>query len=150
MLLDALKGTAASILSYDVAYRLGDGPPTLDLLALGALFAILGHIFPVWLKFRGGKGVATALGAFAPITPKALLIVLGIFIVVVAVSRYVSLGSIVAVVAFPLVVWAIDRFYVSTGLALISLVSLLIVVKHHENIRRLLAGTESRIGAKRA
>jgi glycerol-3-phosphate acyltransferase PlsY len=150
LLLDALKGTAASILSYDVAYRLGDGPPTLDLLALGALFAILGHIFPVWLKFRGGKGVATALGAFAPITPKALLIVLGIFIVVVAVSRYVSLGSIVAVVAFPLVVWAIDRFYVSTGLALISLVSLLIVVKHHENIRRLLAGTESRIGAKRA
>jgi glycerol-3-phosphate acyltransferase PlsY len=150
LLLDALKGTAASILSYDVAYRLGDGPPTLDLLALGALFAILGHIFPVWLKFRGGKGVATALGAFAPIAPKALLIVLGIFIVVVAVSRYVSLGSIVAVVAFPLVVWAIDRFYVSTGLALISLVSLLIVVKHHENIRRLLAGTESRIGAKHA
>jgi glycerol-3-phosphate acyltransferase PlsY len=76
--------------------------------------------------------------------------VLGIFIVVVAVSRYVSLGSIVAVVAFPLVAWVIDRFYVSTGLALISLVSLLIVVKHHENIRRLLAGTESRIGAKRA
>jgi glycerol-3-phosphate acyltransferase PlsY len=150
LLLDALKGTAASILSYDVAYRLGDGPPTLDLLALGALFAILGHIFPVWLKFRGGKGVATALGAFAPIAPKALLIVLGIFIVVVAVSRYVSLGSIVAVVAFPLVVWGIDRFYVSTGLALILLVSLLIVVKHHENIRRLLAGTESRIGAKRA
>jgi glycerol-3-phosphate acyltransferase PlsY len=150
LLLDALKGTAASILSYDVAYRLGDGPPTLDLLALGALFAILGHIFPVWLKFRGGKGVATALGAFAPIAPKALLIVLGIFIVVVAVSRYVSLGSIVAVVAFPLVAWVIDRFYVSTGLALISLVSLLIVVKHHENIRRLLAGTESRIGAKRA
>jgi glycerol-3-phosphate acyltransferase PlsY len=150
LLLDALKGTAATVLSYDVAYRLGDGPPTLDELALGALFAILGHIFPVWLKFRGGKGVATALGAFALIAPKALLIVLGIFIVVVAIYHYVSLGSIVAVVAFPLVVWATDRFYVSTGLALISLVSLLVVVKHHDNIRRLLAGTENRMGAKRA
>ena len=149
LLLDALKGTAAAVLSYDVAYRSGDGPPALDQLALGALFVILGHIFPVWLKFRGGKGVATGLGAFAPIAPRALLIVVGIFIVIVAISRYVSLGSIVAVAVFPFVVWVIDRLYVSPGLALIALASLLIIARHHENIRRLLAGKESRVGAKR-
>ena len=150
LLLDALKGAAAVVVSYEVAYRMGDGPPALEQLALGALFAILGHIFPVWLNFRGGKGVATALGAFALISPKALLIVAGMFIVVVAVSHYVSLGSIVAVAAFPFVVWVMDRFYVSTGLGLISLVSLLILVKHRDNMRRLLAGTENRIGAGQA
>jgi acyl phosphate:glycerol-3-phosphate acyltransferase len=150
LLLDALKGTMAVALSYEVAYRMGDGPPAIDQLALGALFAVLGHIFPVWLKFRGGKGVATALGAFALIAPKALLIVIGLFIVVVTVSHFVSLGSIVVVAAFPFVVWVIDRFYVSTGLALISLVSLLILVRHRDNMRRILAGTENRIGARRA
>lgn len=150
LFLDGLKGAAAVIASYEVAYRMGDGPPALEQLALGALFAIVGHIFPVWLNFRGGKGVATALGAFMLISPKALLIVTGMFIVVVAVSHYVSLGSIVAAAAFPFVVWVVDRFYVSTGLGLISLASLLILVKHRDNMRRLLAGTENRIGAGQA
>jgi glycerol-3-phosphate acyltransferase PlsY len=151
LLLDALKGTAAVVLSYVVADRLEAGPPRLELLALGALFAVVGHVFPVWLRFRGGKGVATGLGGFALIAPKALLIALAIFIAVVAVFRYVSLGSIAAVAAFPGLAWLIRQFELSPqGLALISLTSLLIVVKHHENIRRLLAGTESRLGTKRA
>jgi glycerol-3-phosphate acyltransferase PlsY len=151
LLLDAMKGTAAVALSHVVADRMVAGPPALELAALGALFAVIGHVFPVWLKFRGGKGVATGLGAFALIAPKAVLVAAGIFIVVVMISRYVSLGSIVAVAVFPVVAWRIGQFYLSpTSLALISLASLLILVKHRENLRRLWAGTESRVGAKRA
>jgi acyl phosphate:glycerol-3-phosphate acyltransferase len=150
LLLDAAKGTGAVALSYVVADRTV-AIPTLEQLALGALFAVIGHMFPVWLKFRGGKGVATGLGAFVLIAPKAVLIAAGIFIAVVVISRYVSLGSIVAVATFPFMAWVTGRSYLSpTVLALISLSSLLILIKHHENIRRLLAGTENRIGAKHA
>ncbi|MFY9789788.1 MAG: glycerol-3-phosphate 1-O-acyltransferase PlsY [Candidatus Sulfotelmatobacter sp.] len=150
LLLDALKGSAAVALSYEIAYRAGDGPPALEQLALGALFAVLGHMFPVWLRFRGGKGVATGLGAFLLIAPKAVLIAAGAFLTVVLIFRFVSLGSMVAVAIFPFIVWHNDRFYFSTGLAEIFLTSALILVKHKENMRRLLNGTESRMGAKRA
>jgi glycerol-3-phosphate acyltransferase PlsY len=151
LLLDALKGTAAVLLSYVVTYRMVAGRDALDNAALAALFAVVGHMFPVWLKFRGGKGVATGLGAFAPIAPKAVLIAVVIFIMVVAISRYVSLGSIVAVAAFPFAAWLIGQFHLSTeGLALISLASVLILIKHRENMRRLWAGKENRLGAKPA
>jgi acyl phosphate:glycerol-3-phosphate acyltransferase len=151
LLFDALKGTAAVAFSYIVADHMVAGPPALEHLALGALFAVLGHVFPVWLKFRGGKGVATGLGAFALIAPKAVLIAVVVFIVVVAISRYVSLGSIVAVAVFPLMAWLIRQFYLSpAGLALISLASLVILVRHRENMWRLWAGTENRAGAKLA
>jgi glycerol-3-phosphate acyltransferase PlsY len=150
LLLDALKGTGAVALSYVVADR-RVAIPTLEQMALAALFAVLGHMFPVWLGFRGGKGVATGLGAFVVIAPKAVLIAAVIFIVVVLISRYVSLGSIVAVALFPFVAWLTGRFYLSHEcLALMSLTSLLIIARHHENIRRLLKGTENRVGAKRA
>jgi glycerol-3-phosphate acyltransferase PlsY len=149
LLLDALKGTAAVVMSYVVADHMLAGPPALELLATGALFAVVGHMFPVWLKFRGGKGVATGLGAFVLIAPKALLIAAGIFIAVVLIFRYVSLGSIIAVAAFPVLAWVIGQFQIShTSLILMALACLLILVRHHENIRRLLAGTESRLGAK--
>jgi acyl phosphate:glycerol-3-phosphate acyltransferase len=150
LLLDALKGTAAVALSYVLADR-RVAIPTLEQMALAALFAVLGHMFPVWLRFRGGKGVATGLGAFVVIAPKAVLIAVVIFIAVVLISRYVSLGSIVAVAVFPLAAGIIGQFYLShTALALMSLASLLILVKHRENMRRLWTGTESRMGAKRA
>ena len=150
LLLDAAKGSAAVALSYIVADRMVT-TPTSDQLALGALFAVIGHVFPVWLKFRGGKGVATGLGAFALLAPKAMLTAVGFFVVVVLVSRYVSLGSIVAVAVFPVAAALIHQFYISPlGLALISLACLLILVKHRDNLRRLWAGTESRLGAKRA
>jgi acyl phosphate:glycerol-3-phosphate acyltransferase len=150
LVLDALKGTAAVALSYELADRLV-AIPTYEQLALAALFAVIGHMFPVWLKFRGGKGVATGLGSYLVIAPKAVLVAAVIFIAVVAISRYVSLGSIVAVAAFPFMAWIIGQFYVPPiGLAMMSLASLLIIARHHQNIRRLLAGTESRVGAKRA
>ena len=141
--LDALKGTIAVL----VARHFGG----LELASIAGFGAFLGHLFPVWLKFRGGKGVATGLGAFVVIAPKAVLVAALIFMAVVAISRYVSLGSIVAVAVFPLMAWLIGQFYISlTALALISLASFLILIKHRDNIRRLLAGTESRLGVKRA
>ena len=150
LVLDALKGTAAVVLSYVVADRMVAGPPALEQVALGAVFAVVGHVFPVWLKFRGGKGVATGLGAFVLIAPKAVLIAVVIFIAVAATSRYVSLGSIVAVAALPFLAWLIRQFYLSdTGLALISVACLLILFEHRENMLRLLSGTENQIGAKR-
>jgi glycerol-3-phosphate acyltransferase PlsY len=150
LLLDALKGTAAVAVSYKLADRMVP-IPTYEQMALAALFAVIGHMFPAWLKFRGGKGVATGLGSFVVIAPKAVLIAVAVFILVVAIFRYVSLGSIVAVAVFPVAAWLIRQFQAPPiGLAMISLASLLIIAKHHENIHRLLAGTEGRIGAKRA
>jgi glycerol-3-phosphate acyltransferase PlsY len=150
LLLDAAKGTAAVLLSYVVADHMV-AIPTLEQVALGALFAVIGHMFPVWLKFHGGKGVATGLGAFALLAPKAMLVAMGFFVVVVLISRYVSLGSIVAVAVFPVAAGLIHQFNLSpVGLALISLACLLILVKHRGNMRRLWAGTENRLGAKHA
>jgi glycerol-3-phosphate acyltransferase PlsY len=151
LVLDALKGTAAVVLSYIIADHLVDLAPSYEHLALAGTFAVLGHIFPLWLKFRGGKGVATALGSFALIAPEAVGVSAVLFIVVVLIFRYVSLGSISAVALFPLLVWLFHQFGLSPkGLILISFTSLLIIARHHENIRRLLTGTENRIGAKHA
>ena len=118
--------------------------------ALAALFAVLGHIFPVWLGFRGGKGVATGFGVFLVAAPVAALAAIGVFVCCsrsAAMSRWPPSS---ARLAFP----SLPGFW-STASARPSLspssatVALLIIVKHHQNIRRLLAGTESRIGAKK-
>lgn len=155
LLLDAAKGTAAVLiadkmmrlqpqLTNEVAHSWGMAPFT-----LAALFAVIGHMFPVWLKFRGGKGVATALGAFALIAPRAVLLAAAIFILIVLVFRYVSLGSIVSVASFPILAWRLHEYGSSSAaLAFMSLSSLLIIARHHANIRRLLAGTENRLGSK--
>ena len=140
LLLDALKGLAA------VAITRIFFPGSLRLAALAALAAIVGHIFPVWLRFRGGKGVATGLGSFVMLAPKAILVLIGIFVAVVLAFRYVSLGSIVAVAIFPLVAWLLHGYgQTPTVLGLMATASILIVAKHHQNIRRLLAGTEPRL-----
>ena len=151
LLLDALKGTAAVLLAYFVAGRVPESSLAYVVMSLAALSAVLGHVFPVWLKFRGGKGVATGLGSFAVIAPKSVLLAVGVFIVVVLAFRYVSLGSILAVAFFPFLVYKMHSYGKDpVALILITSTSLLIIVKHHENVRRLLAGTENRVGAKRA
>src|SRR5579863_6520064 len=151
LLLDALKGAGAVGLVYLLSSRMHGGVLPYWLMAMAALFAVLGHMFPVWLKFRGGKGVATGLGSFIVIAPKAVLIAAAVFVLIVAIFSYVSLGSIVAVAILPFASWIIDQFHAPPfGLAIISVASLLIIAKHHENIRRLLSGTESRLGAKPA
>lgn len=161
LVLDAVKGALAVAfawwmahgslnhsafqLYYGVAYRV----PIIRLMALAALFAVGGHVFPVWLKFKGGKGVATALGVFSLLFPKAVLISLAIFIIVLAISRYVSLGSILAALVFPIAAYF---FYRPEPLALTftSTVSLIVILKHHQNIRRLFAGNENRLGAAKS
>lgn len=144
LVLDALKGLAAVALTR-VFF------PGQNLLAgMAALFAIVGHIFPIWLKFRGGKGVATGLGSFVLIAPKSLLATAGIFIAVVLVFRRVSLGSILAVGLFPLIAWLLHDYGEKPQmLGLMALASVLIIAKHHQNIRRLLAGTEPRFQGRR-
>lgn len=150
LVLDALKGSAAVGLAYVFSERMAPGVSPYRAMSVAALFAVVGHIFPVWLKFHGGKGVATGLGSFIVIIPKAVLMAAAIFIAVVLIFRYVSLGSVIAVAALPLLAYE-TRAYEGApgGLLLLGLACLLIVFRHYENIRRLLAGTEHRV-AKRA
>jgi glycerol-3-phosphate acyltransferase PlsY len=158
LVLDALKGALAVWLAAVLAgskYNLcGDFfqhpcAPALRMMSLAALFAVLGHVFPVWLRFKGGKGVATALGVFCVLFPAAILVALAIFILVVAVTRYVSLGSILGAIAFPVAAYFLQSTD-AISLLLASSVSLIVILKHHQNIRRLLSGTESRFGAGKA
>ena len=150
LLLDALKGTAAFVLSYLLADRMVGGAPTHEQMAWAALFATVGHMFPVWLKFCGGKGVATGLGAFVLLAPRAVLVAVAVFIAIVLISRYVSVASMVAVGTFPVSAWLLHEYGDRPlALGLMSLTSLLIVARHRENIRRLLAGTENRFASRR-
>lgn len=144
-LLDALKGYAAVYLIS----RVTGGMP--DAIAVAGLFAILGHVYPIWLHFKGGKGVATAFGVFLALAPHAALVALFIFVVLFALSRYVSLSSIVAAAGFPfLVLWLDHEKNTPFFLAVVFFSAFLIVVKHHQNIRRLLNGTEYRFGRRKA
>jgi len=116
-------------------------------VAATALAAIVGHCYPVWLRFAGGKGVATAFGAFVVLAPVPALIGLGVWIVVLAVGGWVSLASMVAAAVFPLLAAVLDQ----PGRAMllgVSLASVLIIVRHQANIRQLIAGTEPRIGRR--
>jgi acyl phosphate:glycerol-3-phosphate acyltransferase len=144
LLLDALKGFAAVLLTRELF-------PEKPILAIvAALFAIIGHMFPLWLQFRGGKGVATALGSFILLAPRSVLVAAVIFAAIVAVSGYVSLGSIVVVILFPALAWQLDTQHDNwQTIALMAIASLLILIKHHGNIRRLKSGTESRFRFKR-
>ena len=157
--LDVLKGAASVGLGALLGHLLID--PTMSLAnlrnyeALAALAAVLGHVFPVWLGFKGGKGVATAFGVFLVAAPLAALASILLFIAIFAFSRYVSLASIIGAACFPVFAWFLEWMRDSNDrpvffIAVQAAVALLIIVKHHENIRRLLAGTESRFGAKKA
>ncbi len=142
LLLDALKGSAAVLLAHSLF------PTNHALPAYAALCAITGHMFPVWLKFRGGKGVATATGSFLLLAPKTVLAMIGIFLVIILLFRYVSLGSIVAVVLFPLLLWASHSAPDAT-VVIAVIASAMILVKHSANIRRLVARTEPHFHLRR-
>jgi glycerol-3-phosphate acyltransferase PlsY len=152
LLLDAAKGllavAAGSLLAASAGQATAKSRYTLA--AIAAVFAVIGHMFPVWLKFRGGKGVATSVGVFLALAPKTLLVAVALFVALVAAFRYVSLGSIIATAAFPLIAYALHDYHSSSEiLAAMCAIAALIVIKHHENIRRLLAGSESRLALKR-
>ena len=150
LLLDCLKGVAAVLVAFEIALRCGlDRSAAFDLASAAAIAAILGHVFPVWLAFRGGKGVATALGVFLVLSPRTVGGALLVFIAVFFLTRYVSLGSVLSALSIPLfaAIFLTSRSPVVL-LAFLG-IPLLVVVKHHANIRRLLSGTESRFGVGR-
>ena len=114
--------------------------------AAGALLAIVGNCWPVFLRFKGGKGVATALGAFLALTPRAILLAAGVWIVIAAAFRYVSLASILGCVGLALGAWLFGYAPMYAGAA--ACAAGLIVWRHHENVKRLLSGTERRLGER--
>lgn len=142
LLLDMMKGIIAVLIAKQVIQ--GAHP----LVSIAGLVAILGHIFPVWLKFRGGKGVATAAGVFAALAPLGLLIGLLSFILVVWRTRYVSLGSIIAAMVFGVSTFWMELSKPMPDVALMILVGFIvtmIILKHKSNIQRLLRGEENKI-----
>lgn len=146
--LDACKGFLAVWLATRIVFTPGLAPvPLQNAEALAALCAILGHIYTVWLRFKGGKGVATALGVFLALAPVAALAGLLVFILVFAITKYVSLASILAAVSFPIFAMLLPHVAYNPALtAVIFLVPIIVIAKHHQNITRLLNGTEYRFG----
>jgi glycerol-3-phosphate acyltransferase PlsY len=121
---------------------------------LAGILAILGHVFSPYLKFKGGKGVNTALGVFIYLLPAETLIALGVFLVVVLISRYISLGSMLSAAAFAAILWA-ERFIVHRPvdpiyLVVVVLLVIFMVFTHRQNIRRLMTGTENRFSLRKA
>jgi len=149
-MLDVLKGSLAVWLGGWLGHLLMPDQPLRSMQAIAVLCAVLGHVFTVWLRFKGGKGVATGFGVFLVASPWAALAAIVVFILVLSFSRYVSLASIVGALCFPFFAWYLvagDKpiLFLAAQLA----VAVLIIVKHHQNIGRLLKGTENRLGAKK-
>lgn len=146
LLLDAAKGALAVWMARALA------TPDYGVnwwVAAAAIVAVFGHCFPVWLGFRGGKGVATGVGVFLSLSPLALMCAALVFLLVVGATRYVSLGSITATIAFALSVWLLSMFTnqltnAAPVLAAALTSGALIIFMHRANISRLLSGTESK------
>lgn len=146
--LDFLKGMLPVLLAQQCKM------PETGVLAV-LLAAILGHIFPVYLKFKGGKGVSTAAGAVMALAPLPLLTALVVWVVVFTISRYVSLASITAAAVLPVVAWIFKLAGIGSvsaqsplSLVLLTVIAVLAIMRHRSNIQRLLNGTESRFGKK--
>lgn len=137
LLADALKGTVAVIAAREFA--------GLEAALIAGLGAFLGHLYPVWLKFKGGKGVATYLGVLLGLAPLIVLVFAAVWLGMAKLFRYSSLAALAAAVATPVALYLSGNPGVASLFVVMSAITIL---KHHENIRRLLAGTESRIGDK--
>ncbi|RDL52137.1 Glycerol-3-phosphate acyltransferase [Ensifer sp. M14] len=136
LLLDALKGTAAAAIASLWGVEAG--------IAAG-LAAFLGHLYPVWLGFKGGKGVATYIGVLLGLVPWMVLVFAAVWLAIAKISRYSSLSALVATAVIPVVLYATGHEKVALLFAVMTLITW---VKHRANIQRLIAGTESRIGDK--
>ena len=142
LVLDVLKGMAA------VGIALALCPGNLAVAFVAALAAVTGHIFPVWLRFRGGKGVATGLGSFVLLTPKSVLLAMAVFVIMLAAFRFVSLASVTAAASLPLFALVL-REGQNMEILVLAISSALIILKHRPNLQRLLAGTEPKFKAHR-
>lgn len=147
LLLDALKGMLAVCVAR---WLLADDFGVNWWVTLATLATMLGHVFPVWLKFRGGKGVATGLGIFLILSPTAVLCAVPVFVVIVWVTRYVSLGSITAAAIVPLWIWLTTGRDAPSGnlqplTAAAAAAAAIIILMHRANIGRLLRGTENKL-----
>ena len=138
-LLDMLKGA----LSVLLAERLS---PSAAAPAVAGFAAIIGHIYPVWLRFRGGKGVATACGVFSILTPLAVPPTLAVFVAAVWITKYISLGSVLASVVLPPLAYAAGGQ--APAVAAAGAAAIIIVFRHRSNVARLRAGTERRLGVQ--
>jgi glycerol-3-phosphate acyltransferase PlsY len=138
-LLDMIKGAAGVTLAAWLA-------PNVSTHAFAAIAAVVGHIYPVWLRFRGGKGVATACGAFSVLAPAAVPPALAVFVLTVWLTRYVSAGSVLATIALPPVALLAGSPMPVVAAAFAT--ATLIVFRHRSNIGRLRTGTERRLGAR--
>ncbi|MCJ8518935.1 glycerol-3-phosphate 1-O-acyltransferase PlsY [Pseudorhizobium tarimense] len=137
LLLDALKATAAAVAGTYIA------GPEAGLLA--GLAAFLGHLFPVWIGFKGGKGVATYVGTLLGVAPLWVLVFAAVWLTVAFVSKYSSLSALVATLVIPVALWVMGEEKIALVMAIMTAVSWW---RHETNIRRLLAGTEGKIGQK--
>ncbi|WP_068082544.1 glycerol-3-phosphate 1-O-acyltransferase PlsY [Polycladidibacter stylochi] len=140
LLCDVLKGTVAVIIAKEL------DPQNAQVLGLIAgLGAFLGHLFPLWLKFKGGKGVATYIGVLLGLYWQLALIFMAIWLCVAFITRYSSLSALVASLLTPFILWVFNQYQTAEMMAVLSL---LLWLKHHENIARLVKGTEGKIGSK--
>ncbi len=149
LLIDALKGylPARFLPALFLPNVAGQDSRYQYLAIVAGFFAIIGHNYTCWLRFKGGKGVATSAGVLIAWVPMAFLIALGSWLVVLGVSRFVSLASILAALVLPLAVWGTGEPGLMIGIA--TVISALAIYKHRANIQRLRAGTENRIGKKK-
>ncbi len=141
LVLDTAKGYVAVLLAE------GFSGPDESLPLICGVAALFGHCFPVFLKFRGGKGVATGLGVFLRLAPFYVIFALGAFLIVLAITRFVSAGSMAAAATMPIALWIGGAS--SERALLAAAIAALIIVKHHKNIARLVKGEENRLGARR-
>jgi acyl phosphate:glycerol-3-phosphate acyltransferase len=147
LLMDAAKGFAAVWLA--TLWLNGNSNADLQTLRVVAgIFAVLGHNYTCWLKFKGGKGIATTAGVYLALAPWALLVALAVFILAIVLTRYVSVGSIAGAIALPATVWVMTPHNLFLGIVTTAL-GALAIYKHKSNIQRLIAGTENRLGQKK-
>ncbi len=156
LLLDAAKGFVACVLGGFISHWASDLDYFDDgfyvllkrFMLVAGIFAVLGHNYTCWLKFKGGKGIATTAGVYLALAPWALLVGVVVFILALLLTRYVSVGSIAAAVALPITVWVMtpNNYFlciVTTALGVLA------IYKHKSNLQRLMAGTENRLGQKK-
>lgn len=148
LVMDALKGFAAVWLAMLLAKHVTVDISTETLRILAGIAAVLGHNYTCWLKFKGGKGIATTAGVYLALAPWALLVALIVFIGVLLVGRIVSVASMSAAVALPVTVWVMSPHDLFLGMVTTAL-GALAIYKHKSNIQRLMAGTENRLGKKK-